>query len=80
MKLYCVHDSKAGFYLPPQMYRNAGEAMRAFEISCKNKETNFYQFPKDFTLLEVASFNQDNGLIERHETHMILCSATEFIQ
>jgi len=80
MKLYSVHDSKAGFYLPPQMYRNAGEATRAFENACKQTDTNFNKYPKDFTLLEIGTFDQDTGVIDRLKSPLILCSATEFIQ
>lgn len=78
MKLFCVHDSKAQVYLNPMTFRNAGEAMRAWETTCKDPKTQFSQYPNDFTLLELGSYNVDTAKITCHPNPIILGNGADF--
>nr|QJB19090.1 MAG: nonstructural protein [Microvirus sp.] len=63
MLLFAVHDSKAGYYSNPQMYRSLGEASRAFEANCRDKTTVYNQFPADFTLVQIGEYDLVTGTL-----------------
>jgi hypothetical protein len=79
MKLFTVHDSKAELFLNPMTFRNAGDALRAFETTVNDPQSQFHKFPDDFTLVEIASYDQDCGIIKPHDAHVILANASTFI-
>lgn len=79
-QIYTVHDSKVQAYLLPQTYRTNAEAIRAFESACKDSNSQFHQYPSDFTLCHIAAFNEENGSVIPNEKPTILASASEFVQ
>lgn len=80
IKVFTVHDSKASAYLPPFYMRNSGEAIRAFETTAKDPSTQFNKYPKDFTLFEIGSWDEENGQITMLQHPKLLINAAEFIQ
>lgn len=78
MKIYSVYDSKASAYLLPIYQRTAGEALRAFQSECENKESNFYKYASDFTLVELGDFDELSAKISSHDKPVILANASEF--
>lgn len=79
MKIFTVYDFKVRHFLPPQFYRNAGEALRAFQLSCENQESQFNKFPKDFTLYEIGEWNDETGEILMLDKHKPLSSAYDYV-
>lgn len=80
MRIYSVHDSKAEAYLSPIYFKTKGEALRAFETSCQDKDSNFAKYPSDFTMVELGEFNENDASITLHEKPLILANASEFAQ
>lgn len=78
MKIFSVHDVKAEAYLPPIYFRSAGEAIRSFETSCKDTNSNFHKYPSDFTLVELGEFDEQSASIATHDKPRILSNAAEF--
>nr|QJB19907.1 MAG: nonstructural protein [Microvirus sp.] len=78
MKMFSVHDSKAEAYLAPIYFKSTGEAMRAFETSCQDQNSNFYKYPADFTLVELGEFDEQSASIATHAQPRILSNAAEF--
>lgn len=78
MKMYSIHDSKAEAYLPPIFMRTAGEAIRTFEQTCKDPNSQFSKFPADFTLVELGEFDELSAHIATHDKPRILANASEF--
>lgn len=76
--LFTVHDSKSECFLPPVAFRSLGEASRSFEEACRDKETQFFKYPSDFTFIEIGSFDQSTGKISVNEIHKIIHNASEF--
>lgn len=64
MKLFSVHDSKAGAYLPPAVFRNAGDAIRACVMQRNNPESLISKFPEDFALFEIGNWDELTGTCE----------------
>lgn len=79
MKLYSIHDSKAEAYLPPLTMNSKGEAIRAFDQSCQDKESNFYKYPHDFTLVELGEWDQLTAKFTLHPAPVIVNNASEFV-
>lgn len=77
MKLFSVQDQKAEYYLPPMMMRNKGEAIRSIQQAMRDEKTSIGQDPESFTLVELAEFDQDNGVIKPYEQMKIIGTCSE---
>ncbi len=80
MKLFTVHDTKAKLYQNPMFMKTAVEALRAFEQGCKDEKTNLNKYPEDYTLVEIAEFNEENGVITPYLQLKELSKATDYCQ
>lgn len=78
MKIFSVHDSKAEAYLSPIYFRTKGEAIRAFETTCKDPTSQFNQYPTDFTLVELGEFNESTSEILSLSKPLSLSHASEY--
>lgn len=63
IKMFAVHDSKAEAYLQPFSMRSKGEAIRAFQNSVNDPQTQFNKYPADFTLFEIGEYDELTGQI-----------------
>lgn len=63
MKIYSVRDDAAAAYLPPFYARQNGEAIRMFQNSLSDSQSNFAKWPDQFVLFELGEFNEDTGQI-----------------
>ncbi len=68
MKFYTVRDETASFFLPPYLARNDGQAIRMFIGSLGDS----FPYRRDFSLYEVGSFDEDNGLITATEPRIVI--------
>jgi len=80
MKIFSVHDMKAEAYLPPIFVKSTGEAMRIFETTCKDTNTNFNKYPHDYTLVELGEWDEQSATFLTSEKPRILANASEYIQ
>lgn len=56
--MFTVYDSKADTYLRPFSMRTRGEAIRGFITTLNDETTEMGKYPADFTLFEVADFDE----------------------
>ena len=77
-KLYTIKDLKAEINLNPVVFRNSTEAIREFETICKDPQTQMGKYPKDFVIIEIASWDDENGVIEPKDP-MVLASGADFL-
>jgi len=66
MKLFAMHDIKAGFYLQPFPETSTIAALRGFEVAVNEGKSTFSRFPDDFALMELADFDQHTGELIPH--------------
>lgn len=78
-KIFTVHDSKAQAYLPPFYMRTKGEAIRAFETTVKDTNSQFNKYPHDYTLVELGEFDDNTGSIISLPAPLIISNASEFL-
>lgn len=62
-KVFTVYDSKAEVYRFPFFMQSAGMAIRAMIDLVNDGKSEISRFPADFTLFEVGSYNDQNGLL-----------------
>lgn len=60
-QVYALYDSKAKIYHPPVMFNTEGEAERSFRTTANSSESNVGQYPEDFDLFFLGTYNQDTG-------------------
>ena len=76
MKLFTIKDTKADYYMQPQLYRNSLEAQRACENSVNDqKDSLFAKNCEDFVLFEIGEWDERTGQIipcdKKHVVDMI---------
>jgi hypothetical protein len=61
LRLYCIYDSKAEQFSPPQVYHNDMLALRAFEGLVNDDKTLINSYPEDFSLHYVGNLGDSDG-------------------
>lgn len=78
IKMFCVYDSKVEMFLQPFFMLARGEALRAWESTVNDPQTQFSRFPSDFTLFEIGEYDQATGSCEMWKAKVSLGTALEF--
>lgn len=77
-KVFSVYDSKAEAYLPPFMMTTKGQAIRAFQDAITDGKSQFCKHPQDYTLFEIAEFDDSVGTYVMHIDKKNLGLASEY--
>lgn len=77
LKVFTVFDSKVGAYLPPIIMRSAPEALRAIGVACADKEHDFHKFAEDYTIFEIAEWDEISGQLKPYPTAISLAKCIE---
>jgi len=64
LQLYSIYDKKAGSYSAPFTSKHIAEAIRGITMLLTEGKTTFAQFPADYTLIQVGSFDEASGKLE----------------
>lgn len=68
MKIFAIFDKKANAYLRPFTLPSAAHAVR--EVSeVMQRPGPFSDYPEDFTLFEIGSFDEESGEVQPLLTH-----------
>lgn len=78
LKVFCIYDSKVKAFTNPMYFREAGEALRAWENTTRDESTMFSKFPADYTLFEVGYYDELTGDFTNHEAKINLGTALQF--
>lgn len=61
---FSIYDTKAEIFNPPFYQRNAGEAARSFSKIVNESNSLLNQYPEDYVLIQIGSFNDETGMLE----------------
>lgn len=61
-QMYSIRDSKGDHYGPPFLQVTHGEAERYFDRLCKDPKAMISQYPDDFSLYHLGTFEDSTGL------------------
>jgi hypothetical protein len=67
LEMFSIRDDTVGAFHTPFFCHNMAEAVRAFEIMCKDKETVFGRMPADFTLYSIGTWMDDAGRFDQDQ-------------
>lgn len=77
LKMFCIKDLKAGYFLNPFFMRTPVEALRAFEQVANDTGNAISNYPHDHRLYEIANFDVERGVVSPHADHVDLGSAAD---
>ena len=79
-KIFSIHDSAAGAYLAPFFLHAEGIAIRTFTDCINDPEHAFGRHPKDYNLMVLGEFDDNNGEITIYQTQKPLGNGLSFVQ
>lgn len=79
-KIFTIHDAAAKAYLAPFFLPEEGQSIRGFTTAVNNPEHSFGQWPKDYTLFTIGTFDDETGNITMYQTHKPLGNGLSFVQ
>ena len=65
LNVYSIKDSKAGTFSNPYYSINDSTAIRSFEQAAADPSTTISQFPTDYSLYKLGTFDDSSGTISR---------------
>lgn len=76
--MYSVYDSKIEAYINPIFARSHGEALRRFEATARDEESDFHRYAADYTLMAVGEWDDERGKLTDYEANITLANAIEY--
>ncbi|AXH74860.1 MAG: nonstructural protein [Microviridae sp.] len=77
-RLFSIYDSKAKVFSAPFTSINSATAIRDFQRAACDPSSDICNFPEDYTLFEMASFDDNTGVIDYNLTPVNLGLAAQF--
>lgn len=78
-QVFSVFDSKAKAFLPPFYATNGAVAGRMMQDACSDPKHPFNIHAADYSLFQVATFDDDSGRFEPLDTFVNLGNLVTFI-
>ncbi len=78
LKIFTIHDSKAGAFLPPFYLPQQGMAIRTFGDCVNDGKHEFSKHPEDYTLFLLGTFD-DNTAKTKAKTPESIGNGLEFL-
>ena len=79
LKIFSLFDEKAQAYNTPQYLKHPGEAIRMLQTTLSNKDSMVAQYPEDYSLYCLGTFDDNNGKIACTVEPELVIRATELI-
>lgn len=78
-KAFAVYDTQVGAFLAPFFLQTAGQAVRSFMDASKDPNMEFSKHPGDYTLFELAEYDEETGKFTNLPTPHSLGTALQFV-
>lgn len=79
-KLFAIWDCKSeSFSAAPFVFPSRGVALRAFQSTANDPNTEIYKYPADFTLFEIGEWDNLSGVVSMYSSKVNLGTALEFV-
>lgn len=77
--MFSIKDLKSETFNPPFYQKKMDEAIRTFTKICNDSQSLLYQFPEDFVLILIGSFDDDTGVLTP-QSHSTIGSASQYVR
>lgn len=78
MKVYSIYDSKIEAYTQPFFMQTKGQAIRALTDNLTDEKSQYAKHPEDFTLFELAEYDDVQGKFIPHASPKSVGVLVEF--
>lgn len=78
LKVFAVFDSAVKTYARPFLMQSTQQAVRAFGDLANDSSTEVHKHPQDYTLFEIAEYDEERGCYENLQTPHSLGVAIEY--
>ena len=78
-KVFAIFDQKASAYLPPFTLPRVEMAMRTFSDCVNSPDHAFGRHPADYTLVEIAEYDDSTAKITPYEVSISVGTGIEFL-
>jgi len=79
-KVFAIFDSKIGSFGVPFFQHHAGQAIRSFQSAARDSTTQIAQFPEDFSLFELGTYDDGIPSFKIHAAPVSLGTALSFLK
>lgn len=79
LKAFSIRDSKAEIFNTPFFKNTLGEAERDFSTLCKDEKSNVFQYPEDYDLYYLGTYNNNTGCYKTLDTPQHMLKAVQVI-
>ena len=79
MTVFAVRDVKSDAFGAPIVCATKGLAMRSFQEACLDKSSPMAQYPEDFSLYEIGTYEANAGRLTGHPLPQLIVTATEIL-
>lgn len=79
-RFYTLFDIKTQYYLPPFTAHNDGDAARQIQMILRKGNNIYAQYPEDYNLYEVGSFDDSTGKINAAPNVRIVCGLSKLVE
>lgn len=76
LRIFAIRDTKAEAYLPPFFERTNETAIRAVQ-KATTEDPNFQTYAEDYSLWELGTFNDSNGIIDARKAPVHLANLVD---
>ncbi|AXH77074.1 MAG: nonstructural protein [Microviridae sp.] len=76
--MFSCFDSKAGVFSSPFTSINSNVALRDFSMAASDPNSQISQYPEDYILYEIATFDDSTGVITEIAPPINLGHASQF--
>lgn len=80
IQVFSVFDSKAKVFQQPFFSHNVGTALRSWEQAVAKPDSIFAQYPADFTLFNIGTFNDETGELVKHSEPLNCGLAARYVK
>lgn len=77
--VYSIFDAAAEAYFPPFFLHTEGMAIRGFTDAVNDPESQVGKHPKDYTLFQIGTFDDNTGIITPLQTNKPLGNGLHFV-
>lgn len=80
VKMFTIYDRVAKLHNSPFCFNTIGQALREFTTLANNPQSTIGQHPEDYTLLEIATFDDNTGLVLPYDKPHLIGSANQYVE
>lgn len=78
LQVFSIFDTAAQAYNQPFMFQTTGLAVRTFQEEAHRPDSNICKHPRDFALMHLGEFDDQNATFDLFETPRSLGLAQDF--